>query len=675
MPTFRRFTLALLLPALGATPLTAASPTTLRYAVVSFGKTVGSQTVSIAGDELRIEFEFNDRGRGPKIEQSIRLGRDLVPTSNRVRGLDYLKSPVDESFAVRGGRAIWKSAAEAGEAAVGASPAFYLSGSGSPYEIGLLVKALERRPDRRLALLPVGEASLGAARPVEVELNGQQRLLRRVDLVGLGFSPNAVWLDQDGELFGFVSAWSSIVRVGGEPLIDRLVAIDREAATAHWRDLASRASRRSNGVLALRNTRLFDSATLAVREGSTVLVEGDRVVAVGEDTDPAIASVLAQPGVEVVDAGGRTLIPGLWDMHVHVGDVDGPLHLLHGVTTVRDLANDVDELAELTRQWSSGEALGPRVIAAGFIDGPGPYAGPSKALVDTVDGGVEWIRRYAGLGYRQIKLYSSLKPELVAPLAREAHRLGLRVSGHVPATMTAEQAIRAGYDELQHVNFVVLNFFPEITETRTPARFTEVAARAAGLDAASPQLGSFFQLLRDRGIVVDPTVNAFETMFRDRPGVLSVNCVAVADRLPATVRRGCLTGGLPVPEGMDETYRRSADRLKDLVFALWKAGVTLVAGTDDLAGVALHRELEIWQEAGIPPAEILRLATLGAARVMGRDGDLGRVAAGYHADLVLIDGRPDESIADLRRVWKVVSDGRLIDVDQVARTLGMRPPL
>jgi imidazolonepropionase-like amidohydrolase len=418
----------------------------------------------------------------------------------------------------------------------------------------------------------------------------------------------------------------------------------------------------------VRGARLFDPATLEVHAGTTVLLDGERILAVGPDGE-----VVLPADTEILDAGGMTLLPGLWDMHAHLSEFDGPLNLAAGVTGARDLANDVDELAALRTQWESGETLGPRVVAAGFLDGPGPYAGPTRALVDSVDAGVEWIRRYAGLGYGQIKLYSSLRPELVAPLAAEAHRLGLRVSGHIPAGMIAEQAIADGYDELQHINMVVLNFFPEIVETRTPARFTEVAARATEIDPASERFLRFVELLRARGTVVDPTVSIFLGMFRDRPGEISREMAAVADRLPPTVRRGYLAGGLPVPEGMAETYERSADRLLELVAALHHAGVPIVAGTDALAGFALHRELEVYVGAGIPAPEVLRIATLGAARVLGLDGELGSVAPGKLADLVLVAGRPDERIGDLRRVRTVIRGGRVIDAVALYSALGVAP--
>ena len=159
---------------------------------------------------------------------------------------------------------------------------------------------------------------------------------------------------------------------------------------------------------------------------------------------------------------------------------DGEQYLLAaGETTVRDLANDVDELLARKKRIEDGTEIGTRIVMAGFMDGPGPYQGPTKVLVAEEKSGREWIDKYAALGMVQLKLYSSLKPELVAPLAEAAHKKGLRVSGHIPAGLTASDAVKLGYDEIQHANFLVLNFMPDVKETRTPARFNEPAGDPA----------------------------------------------------------------------------------------------------------------------------------------------------------------------------------------------------
>jgi imidazolonepropionase-like amidohydrolase len=361
----------------------------------------------------------------------------------------------------------------------------------------------------------------------------------------------------------------------------------------------------------------------------------------------------------VIEGAGKTLLPGLWDMHVHSSDQDGVFHLASGVTTARDMANDVDETLERARRFERGVLIGPRLLLAGFIDGPGPYTGPTKILAATESAGRAHVARYDSLGYRQIKLYSSLDTAIVGAIIDEAHRRGMRVSGHVPAFMTAEQCIRLGYDEIQHINFLFLNFWADsVRDTRTPVRFTAPAALAATLDLDSPRVGALIALMRERSVVLDPTLNAFESMFVARKGTLDPVYTAVAGRLPPTIRRNLLNGGLPVPEGMDQRYRASFQAMLGMVKRLYDAGVPIVPGTDaQLPGFAYHRELELLVAAGIPSAKVLQMATLGSARVMSRDRELGSIIPGKLADLVLVDGDPVRRISDVRRTMLVVKNG------------------
>ena len=287
-------------------------------------------------------------------------------------------------------------------------------------------------------------------------------------------------------------------------------------------------------------------------------------------------------------------------MFTLVSETDGLLHLAAGVTSVRDMANDIDKLQEARRSFDNGTSLGPRVVMAGFLDGPGPYAGPTKVLVDNPQEAEKAIDRYKMLGYEQIKVYSSIKPELVPAIIARAHGHGMRVSGHVPAFMTAEEVVKLGFDELQHANFLFLNFLADsVKDTRTPVRFTAVAEHAAELDLDSAKVRQFITLLKEHDTVIDPTLSVFENFFTDRPGTVARAMAPVADRLPPSVRRGYLGGGLPVPEGKDQRYRESFEAMLKMVAALHRAGVRIVAGTDATPGFSLHRELELYVQAGI----------------------------------------------------------------------------
>jgi imidazolonepropionase-like amidohydrolase len=405
-----------------------------------------------------------------------------------------------------------------------------------------------------------------------------------------------------------------------------------------------------------------------VTPGVTVVVEGSRIAAVGPDGEVSIPA-----GARVVEAEGKTLLPGLFDMHVHLSPIDGILHMAAGVTTVRDMANDIDQLLDMRQRFDDGTAIGPRVIMAGFMDGPGPYAGPTKVLVDTEAEIREWIARYDSLGYEQIKIYSSIQTELVPAITDAAREHGMKVSGHIPAFMTAEQAVMQGFGEITHANMLFLNFQGDTLDTRTPARFTAVAQYGAELDLESDSVQDFLQLLKDREVIVDPTVSIWEGMFTGRPGEVSPNFEPVADRLPPTVRRGFLAGGLPVPDEMDMRYRESFQRILDMVAEVYEQGITIVPGTDAMAGFALHRELELYERAGIPAAQVLRIATLGSAEVAGRADQLGSIEPGKLADMILVDGDPTARMSDIRNVRLVMKDGVLFDAASLYRAIGVAP--
>jgi imidazolonepropionase-like amidohydrolase len=640
-----------------------------RYSVLMLGKPAGVQTSNVKPDGSReFAFEYSDRGRGPKLTTSIRLDADGIPVSLNTVGNDYLKAPVAESFTFEKGVARWKNTAEAGEKRLAAG-AFYSSMNGAPEEFALLAQALLKSTTKRLPLLPEGEASIERTGELTLQDGTKTRRVVSYEISGLGFTPSTIWLDEDNSFFASVSSWLSVIREGWESSVPALLKKQDELEAGRTAELAHTLTRKPATPLAFTNANLFDAETGKVIPNTTVVIDGNRIKAVGRD-----GKVNVPKNAEVIDARGRVLMPGLWDMHVHIFPNDGLMHIAAGVTSVRDMANDTDALLALRGKIDAGEEIGPRILMAGIMDGRGPYTGPTKVLVDTEEEARAAVETYARLGYAQVKIYSSIKPELVPKIIELTHAKGLRVSGHVPAFMTAEQFVRAGADEFQHINFFVLNFlFDDVKDTRTPVRFTAVADRAATIDLNSARVRSFVELLKERKIVVDPTVNIFESMFTDRPGRIPTGFASVAERMPPQVRRGLLAGGLPVPEGKDERYRESAAALLRMVKMLYDAGVPIVAGTDSTPGFALHRELELYAEAGIPANEVLRIATIGAARVMKRDTELGSIAPGKLADLILVEGDPTRRMSDIRRVSLVVKDGRLYEPAALYKSIGVRP--
>jgi len=271
-------------------------------------------------------------------------------------------------------------------------------------------------------------------------------------------------------------------------------------------------------------------------------------------------------------------------------------------------------------------------------------------------------------------LYSSLNPALVPGIVKLAHERGLRVSGHVPNGITAEQFVRDGADEIQHINFIFLNFFADkVKDTRTPERFTSVGAYAAGLDLQSKPVNDFIKLLLEHHTTVDVTVGTFEGMFTGRPREVSPDLAPILDRLPAQVQRGAYTGGLPVTAANDQTYKDSYAAMLKMTKRMYDAGVPILVGTDSLAGLMLHRELELDVKAGIPPAKTLQNATFLAATVLKQQAETGSIEAGKRADLVLVEGDPVSNISDIRRCRLVMKNGNLFESGKLYEAIGILP--
>jgi imidazolonepropionase-like amidohydrolase len=623
------------------------------------GNAAGTQTVERQPDGgTRAEYSFNDRGRGDHIIATWKLDDAGVPIEYDGRGNDYMKAPIEEHFEVKNGRAHWKNRSEQGDQPI-AGEAFYLPMNPPPEFFGVLARALLKAPNHKLILLPAGEATIE-------QVNSGSTRLTEYRITGLGFSPQPIWLDHNGTSAS-VSPWFSVVPDGSETAIPQLLDAQQKTDAAWSERIARALAHAPGGDLVIHNARLFDPRDLRVIPGTTVVISGERVVRVAPDAD-----VKASANAEIIDAHDRFLMPGLWDNHQHFTENDGALDLANGVTSARDMANDTDTFLRRVARFDNGTELGPRVLKAGIIDGTGEFAGPTKMRVDTADQAVQDVDWYADHGYAQIKIYSSVKPALVPIMADRAHARGLRVSGHVPAFMSARQFVEGGADEIQHLNFIVLNFlFPEVKETRNPDRFIKVAERAREFSPEKPEVREFINFLKDHNTVLDPTINVFEALFCGDPSAVTPGLEEIVPRFPPQVRRAIRSGALEVPPDKQEAYREAFPAMLRLLKAIYDAGVTIIPGTDALAGYTLHHELELYARAGIAPAEVLRMATWTPALVMGVDKDRGVIAPGKLADMILVEGDPMKNIRDINNITTVIKSGKVYDPAEIEKALGI----
>jgi len=242
--------------------------------------------------------------------------------------------------------------------------------------------------------------------------------------------------------------------------------------------------------------------------------------------------------------------------------------------------------------------------------------------------------------------------------------------------MTARQFVEEGADEIQHINFIMLNFLADkVKDTRSTGRFTGPGEYASGIDLNSKEVNDFIALLVRHHTTLDLTLNAFEDMYVARPGQVAPTFAPVLDRLPVQTQRGAYTGGLPVTAANDQKYRDAWTAMLAMTKRLDAAGVPILAGTDSTPGVMLHRELELEVQAGISPLKALQNATMLGATVLREQQELGSVEAGKLADLVLVEGDPGKNISDVRRCRTVFKDGAIYDSAKLYAAVAVQPAL
>jgi len=638
------------------------------YTWLTIGEPSGSLVVREAEDGgIRMSFEYNDRGRGPELETFLRLNEHGVPVELEITGRNYMKGAVDERFSAGDGTAAWQSSTESGRSEFDGT-AFFSPFNGNPELLAVLARAIHGSGSGSVALLPMGTATIDTLTTRTLEMGDATVQVTLYGIAGLDSTPTYVWLDDDGELFGAAYGWFGITPSGWESQIDQLKSAQDQATDAFFQALASELTTDIEGLLVIDGARIFDSIAGALTEPARVFVWKGKISAI------YFSDVAIPENALVIDASGKTLMPSLWDMHGHVSIESYLNYLASGVMNVRDMANDPEVIYKLGDDVRSGNIIGPDVYPLGFIDKRGEFSAPTGKLADSLEDALALVDYYAQHGFGSIKLYSSIEPGWVKPIADYAHRRDMEVKGHVPAYMNARQAIDAGYDEITHINMILLNFLGgERLDTRTPTRFTVPGEQARDLDLNSPEVLAFVALMKEKDIVLDPTLNIFMEMFLNEPGQVSPVFNGIADHFPPAVRRNAIAGE-GRNAGKEAIYAESAERMKQMLLLLHRQGIRLLPGTDNaLPGFALIRELMYYVEAGIPANEVLQLATIGAATWLGQQYRLGSISVGKEAEFYIVDGDPVADIEALYRVEQVVKGRQLFFAPDLLNAQGFVP--
>jgi hypothetical protein len=288
--------------------------------------------------------------------------------------------------------------------------------------------------------------------------------------------------------------------------------------------------------------------------------------------------------------------------------------------------------------------------------------------VDTPEQAKMWVDRYHDAGFQQIKVYSSVKLEEFQVIAEEAHRLGMTVTGHVPQGLDAYQTIEAGQDQINHIQYVANIMRPPIPSN---ADRNERLTAHANVKLDSPEAQKALAFLVDHGTVVDPTLaldelytaNSAKPPVSFEPGA-SMVAPELAEQLSLNEPQSPLT----------DLRQRVFEKDMAIVGALHRAGVPIVAGTDQaVPGHSLHREIELYVQAGFKPMEAIQAATIVPARAMGLEKELGTVEPGKRGDVIIVNGNPLEKIQNIRKVEFVVTNGTIYNCAELWRSVGFKP--
>jgi imidazolonepropionase-like amidohydrolase len=491
-----------------------------------------------------------------------------------------------------------------------------------------------------------------------VVVDGRSIALDRYTVGNLMFGREILWTNVTGELIAAMTFAGGLpmeaVRTDFRPALPHLYKAGVAQSLANLDAIGKAIPPVAAGDYAIAGATLVSATGEPPVPNSVVIVKGGRIVAVGPR-----ASVPGLRGLTVVDGTGQTLLPGLWEMHTHASGVEfGPALLAAGVTTARDVGGEAEFLVAFRDRIARRGAIGPRLLLAGLVDAGGSRAFGHVAAENPDDGRIA-VRRYHTAGFQQIKLYTYLSPAVVKAITEEAHRLGMTVTGHVPAALSAEDAIDLGVDQINHVR-----------EIMTMLRPRTARGEESLLDIDSATAQRAIRILRERRTVVDP-VAAYGWMTRHPIEVDATSFEPALLRAPAVVRaRLRHLGGALTPEEL-KTWTTEA---LSIIGALHKAGVPIVPGSDTgLVGFGLLREIEFFVQAGMTPMEAIQSATLVPARTMGLLEESGTIEVGKRADLILVRGDPLTDIRALRNVTRVVTNGQMYDASRLWRSVGFKP--
>jgi imidazolonepropionase-like amidohydrolase len=617
-----------------------------------FEQLIGRETYTLTRtpDEvtLKSDFKFTDRGTAVPLTSALTMEKDLTPLDFHIKGKISRFSSIEDSVH---GRSV-------GTVTIPPSENFFDIEGYAPVSVQMMLVRYWRShgSPETLKTLPRGEVQIQDQGSESLTIGSRKLELHKLSVRGLIWGMESLWVDSQDHLVALVSVDAEMdhFEAVAEDYEDGLATFVAEAARDGMANLAKVAAgftAQPASVVAIVGGRLIDGTGKPAVENAVVILQNGKIAAAG----PAASTAIPQ-GAQIVDAHGKSVLPGLWEMHAHFEQVEwGPIYLATGVTTARDVGNEREFIVAARDAIAAGQGIGPRLVMAGIVDGSGPFS-LGVIRVDTPEQAREQVQKYKAAGFQQIKIYSSVKPEIVKVVTAEAHRLGMTVTGHIPFGMNAIQGIEDGMDQINHVEYL------------TPLM---VDPKSQTIDPDAPNVKKVIKLLLEHHIVLDDTLALMEIILHPLDHPISAFEPGISKVAPE-LKEGLETVG--VPPAKAEQSAATFRAMLAAVRVLHHAGVPIVAGTDQaVPGFSLDREIELYVQAGFTPMEAIQAATLAPARAMGMDKESGTIEVGKRADVILVDGNPLENISDIRKVSAVFAAGKMYHPAALWQSVGFKP--
>jgi imidazolonepropionase-like amidohydrolase len=644
-----------------------------KFTLHKFEQPIGEETYEIRreGDSLnaKIDFKFTDRGTEVPLATTFRAGQDWTPQSFEIKGRTARPVSIDQAITIANGQVHFRTRDQTNSGTAPTGPFFTIAGYAPATMQMLMVRywASHGSP-AQLPTLPQGSVKIEPRGQDAVPVGNKVEKLDRFTIEGLIWGRETLWFDSGHQLVAAITTDAEFdhfeaIREGYESALRDFVgkaASDEMSALA---ELSKTIPGSHAPTLAIVGATLIDGTGAAPIADSAVLIREGRIVARGPS-----GKVKIPKAAHRIDAKGMFLLPGLWDMHAHFEQVEwGPIYLAAGVTTVRDCGNEFEFITAVRDAVTQGRGLGPRLLLAGIVDGSGPLT-IGVQRVDTPDEARAWVDRYHAARFQQMKIYSSVKLEELRIVADEAHRFGMTVTGHVPEGLNAFQTIAAGQDQINHIQYIADLMHPPFPESMSRLERRKAIAE---LNLDSPEAVKAVSFLKEHHTVVDPTL-ALSELFTATTAKPPASFEPGVEKIPPELAQPLTDVEAPSERSqlLDKILRKDIA----IITVLHRAGIPIVAGTDQsVPGHSLHREIELYVQAGFTPIEAIQAATIVPARVMGLAEELGTVEKGKRADLILLTADPLADIRNTRQVEYVISNGVMYHTAELWQSVGFKP--